>query len=173
MRYICVYKKGKGSPSWLPSVGFQSWSQFLAVSLQVTHTHTRLMALFPGVPGWASTRKVKPIWILLEQETVSGSGISWAICKSAPRSRQITTRVPHHSVFYSLQVMWVINLAVSCHYFLLGQQLPSQPFKRAATSLAASWTQARWVWTVCLRLLPDSVAATIWTQALLCLSPAH
>ena len=25
-------------------------------------------------------RKVKPIWILLKQETVSGSGISWAIC---------------------------------------------------------------------------------------------
>ena len=33
------------------------------------------------------------------QETVSGSGISWAICKSAPRSRQITTPAPHHSVF--------------------------------------------------------------------------
>jgi len=26
-----------------------------------THTHTRLMALFPGLPRWASTRKVKPI----------------------------------------------------------------------------------------------------------------
>ena len=37
---------------------------------------------------------------LLEQETVSGSGISSAVCKSAPRSRQITTPVPHHSVFY-------------------------------------------------------------------------
>ena len=36
---------------------------------------------------------------LLEQETVSGSGISWAICKTAPRSRQITTPAPHHSVF--------------------------------------------------------------------------
>ena len=53
-----------------------------------THTHTRLTALFPGLPGWAGIRKVKPIWTLLEQETVSGSGISWAICKSAPRSRQ-------------------------------------------------------------------------------------
>jgi len=30
---------------------------------------------------------------------VSGSGISWAICKSAPRSRQITTPAPHRSVF--------------------------------------------------------------------------
>ena len=51
-----------------------------------THTHTRLTALFSGLPGWAGTRKVKQIWILLKQETVSGSGISWAICKSAPRS---------------------------------------------------------------------------------------
>jgi len=34
---------------------------------------------------------------LLEQETVSGSGISWAICKSAPRSREITMPAPHHS----------------------------------------------------------------------------
>jgi len=38
------------------------------------HTHTRLTALFPGLPGWAGTRKVKPIWISLKQETVSGSG---------------------------------------------------------------------------------------------------
>jgi len=30
---------------------------------------------------------------------VGGSGISWTICKSAPRSRQITTPEPHHSVF--------------------------------------------------------------------------
>ena len=59
-----------------------------------THTHTHTHPF-----RWAGTRKVKPIWILLEQETVSGSGISCAICKSAPRSRQITTPAPHHSVF--------------------------------------------------------------------------
>ena len=41
----------------------------------------------------------KPIWTLLKQETVSGSGISWAICKSAPRSREITTPVLHYSSF--------------------------------------------------------------------------
>ena len=44
--------------------------------------------------------KAKPVWILLKQETVSGSGISWAICKSVPHSRQITTPAPHHSFFY-------------------------------------------------------------------------
>ena len=70
-----------------------------------THTHTRLMAHCLGLPGWAGTRKVKPIWILLKKETVSGSGISWAVCKSAPCSRQTTTRqtttpAPHYSVFY-------------------------------------------------------------------------
>ena len=60
------------------------------------HTHfKRYIHPFNGplsgtIPAWASTRKVKPIWILLKQETVSGSGISWAICKSAPCSRQIT-----------------------------------------------------------------------------------
>jgi len=64
-----------------------------------THTHTCLTALCPGLPWWAGTRKVKPIWILLKQETVSGSGIRWAICKSAPHSRQITSPAPHHSVF--------------------------------------------------------------------------
>ena len=64
------------------------------------HTQTRLTALFPGLPRWAGTRrKVKPLWILLKQQTVSGSGISWAICKSAPCSRQITMPAPHHSFF--------------------------------------------------------------------------
>ena len=32
---------------------------------------------------------------------MSGNGISWATCKSAPRSRQITTPAPHHSVFFT------------------------------------------------------------------------
>ena len=56
-----------------------------------THTHTHhthpFNGLCPGLLGWAGTRKAKPIWILLTQETMSGSGTSWAICKSAPRSR--------------------------------------------------------------------------------------
>jgi len=36
---------------------------------------------------------------LLEQEIVSDSGISWALCKFAPHPRQITTPASHHSVF--------------------------------------------------------------------------
>jgi len=45
--------------------------------------------------------------------------------------------------------------------------------ERAATNFAAWWTEARWVWTVCLTLLPNSVTTAIWTQALLLLSPAR
>ena len=81
-----------------------------------THTHTRLTALCPGLPGWASTRKVKPIWILLKQETGSGSGISWAICKSAPRSRQLTTPAPHHSVFYRPDALPAAQPTASKHW---------------------------------------------------------
>ena len=41
----------------------------------------------------------------------------------------------------------------------------SAMLKRAATSFAVWWTEARWVWAVCLRLLPDSVATASWTRA--------
>jgi len=65
-----------------------------------THTHTHTFnGPFSGTARVSRYQKVKPIWILLKQETVSGSGISWAICKSASRSRQITMPAPHHSVF--------------------------------------------------------------------------
>jgi len=80
------------------------------------YIHTRLTALFPGLPGWAGTRKVKAVWILLKQETVSGSGISRAVCKSAPRSRQITTPAPHHSVFYRPDALPAAQPTASKHW---------------------------------------------------------
>ena len=91
---ICSVKYG--SLQWRHLVA-ETKTQQKCTTTTLLLTHTRLTALFPALPGWAGTRKLKPIWILLKQETVSGSGISWAICKSAPRSRQITTPAPHHS----------------------------------------------------------------------------
>jgi len=73
-----------GSPSM--QVCVCAWAHF-------THTHL-FNGPLSGLPRWAGTRKVKPIWILLKQETVSGSDISWAICKSTHRSRQITMPAP-------------------------------------------------------------------------------
>ena len=60
--------------------------------LSYTHTHTHTHPFKGPFSG--------PVRILLKQETVSGSGISWAVCKSAPRSRHITMLAPHRSVFY-------------------------------------------------------------------------
>ena len=71
----------------------------ISVILTNTHKHT-FNGPLPGTIRVSRYQKGKPVWILMKQETVSGSGISWAICKSAPRSRQITTPAPHHSVFY-------------------------------------------------------------------------
>ena len=39
-----------------------------------THTHTRLTALCPGLLGWASTRKVKPIWSKRQWVAVATAG---------------------------------------------------------------------------------------------------
>ena len=58
-------------------------------------------------------QKGKLIWTLLKQETVSGSGTSWAVCKSAPRTRQIATSAPHHSVFYRPDALPATQPAVS------------------------------------------------------------
>ena len=84
---------------WVPVVVWQPCELLYTCYLLTCHYTHPFNSPFPGLPRWAGTRKVKPIWILLKQETVSGSGISWNICKSAPRSRQITTPAPHHSVF--------------------------------------------------------------------------
>ena len=114
-----------------------------------THTHTCITALFPGLPGWAGTRKVKPIRILLKQETVSGSGISWAICKSASRSRQIIMPVPHYSSF--LQVG-----CPSCHPTKSIKALQTKTLYKSSTGVLLiclpeiywkfGWSQ---LWTQC------------------------
>ena len=62
-----------------------------------THTHTTILLLFWNMSGTTrvsryqkgKTRKVKTNLDLLEQEIVSGSGICWDICKSAPHPRQL------------------------------------------------------------------------------------
>jgi len=97
---------------------------------------------------------------------LKGKGSPYSISE-----RRVLELIP---VLGSLQVTWVINPAVGCNYF--PQPRPAftvATLKRAATSFAAWWTEAWWVSAVCLRLLPDSVAAAIWTQALLRLSPAR
>jgi len=80
------------------------------------HTHTHpFNGPFSGTTQVSWYQKVKPIWISLKQETVSGSGISWAICKSALPSRQITTPAPHCS-FYRSDALPATQPTVSKHW---------------------------------------------------------
>ena len=48
--------------------------------------------------SWYQKGKTKTNLDFLELETVSSSGITWSICKSASRPSQITTPAPQHSV---------------------------------------------------------------------------
>jgi len=45
---------------------------------------------------------------LLEQETVSGSGINWALCKSAPNPRHTHTSTPPVS-FYKPDALLLLS----------------------------------------------------------------
>ena len=55
---------------------------------------------FPGLPGWAGTRKGKTNLDFTEARDSQWQWHQLGIRKSAPRSRQITTSAPNHSVFY-------------------------------------------------------------------------
>ena len=50
---------------------------------------------------------------------MSGSSISWAICKSAPRCRQITMPATHHSVFYRPDALPAAQPTASKHWSYL------------------------------------------------------
>jgi len=45
-----------------------------------------------------------------------GLAYGWAVCKSAPRSRQITTPAPHHSVFYRPDTLPATQPTASKHW---------------------------------------------------------
>jgi len=58
--------------------------------MPTTHTHTIVLLLFWNLSGTTRVSRYqegKTNLDLLEQEIVSGSGICWAICKSAPHPR--------------------------------------------------------------------------------------
>ena len=117
-QWVCQWKNFENRLTFGEVMGKSLVSCFFWDTVYITPPphHTRLTALFPGLPGWAGTRKVKPIWILLKQETVSGSGISWAICKSAPQSREITMPAPHHSVIQRPDALPATQPTASKHW---------------------------------------------------------
>ena len=91
-------------------------------------------------------------------------------CKPSPYSTA-ERRVPELIPVLGSQPAGDMSHKPGCRLPLLSARLAVTltTLKRAATNFSAWWTDAWWVWTVCLRLLPDSIATAIWTQALLCL----
>jgi len=76
---------------------FKACMQHLTKTFEsVKLTHTTILLLFWNLSGTTQvsryqkgkTRKVKTNLDLLQQEIVSGCGICWAMCKSAPHPRQ-------------------------------------------------------------------------------------
>ena len=147
----CLCRVRFGGMNWIPDKSRLSPTEHLKskhVNNTHTRTHTRLTALFPELLRWAGTRKAKPIWILLKQETVSGSGISWNICKSAPRSRQITMPAPHHSVFYWPDALPAAQPTASKHWRHVNSNCPIYTATPDTTQTALScriW-RAVWIW---------------------------
>ena len=91
----------------------------LTVSHQPKAVHTYIHMfndLFSRTTWVSRHQKGKSFWILLKQEMMGGSGISWTTCKSfAPHSRQIITPVPHHSIFYRPDALPDAQPTVSKH----------------------------------------------------------
>jgi len=89
------------------------------------YTANTVSRISSSINNWHTHQyKVKPTWILLEQETVSGSSISWAVCKSVPRSRQITTLAPHCSVtFYRPDALPAAQRPVSKHWGYISEEI--------------------------------------------------
>jgi len=96
-----------------PFLEEENWRDWL---IPDSHTHTHpFNGPFFGNTQVSQYQKGKTNLDFMKQETVSGSGISWAICKSAPCSRQTTTPAPHHSVFYRLDALPATHPTVSKH----------------------------------------------------------
>jgi len=128
--------------------------------------------------GYAQTGTVNILGILNTISKWAAAVQPLATCSVATCLKKAAhTRLPNVG-FRSWSWFLAVSLQVTSHK--PSSRLPvlsARPavtlvtLKRAATSFAAWWTEARWVWTVCPRLLPESIAAAIWT--LLRLSPAR
>ena len=91
---------------------YMKWSVESALH---THTHP-FNGPFSRNTQVSRYQKGKTNLDLLKQETVSGSGISWAICKSASHSRQTTMPAPHRSVFYRPDALPATQPTASKHW---------------------------------------------------------
>ena len=102
-----------------PATSLKTLTHVCHVNVCTRHTHTHARPFngpFSGTTQVSRYQKSKTNLDFTEQETVSGSGISWAICKFAPHSRQIAMPAPHHSVFYRPDALPAAQPTASKHW---------------------------------------------------------
>ena len=109
-------KTSPGTPN-VPDFNVKVWSWVNACSLLCSNnTHTRLMALCPGLPGWASTKKRKTN---LDFTEARDSEWQWhqlghmQVCTSLQTD---TTPAPHRSVFYRPDALPAAQPTASKHW---------------------------------------------------------
>jgi len=94
--------------------------QASVLSHACTHAHKQTILrpcwILSGTTWVSQHQEGKTNVDLLEQEIVSGSGISWAICKSAPWPRHITMPANHHSAFYRPDALPTTQPTASKHW---------------------------------------------------------
>ena len=114
---ICVINKTskkvevKVASTRLPSVGFRSWSRFLAVSLQVVWVINPTVGCHYFLPGLQlppqPLRELLPILLLVNRGTMGVNSLTKTVTRqrldcnlnsgpSAPESSTLTTRLPSH-----------------------------------------------------------------------------
>jgi len=98
-----------------PKLSNGIWKSFLWKTVGPRHCHYYseqqqhpFNGPLSGTTQVSQYQKGKTDLDFLEQEIVSGSCVSWALCKSAPCPRQVTTLAFHHSVFFAGQMPFLL-----------------------------------------------------------------
>ena len=102
-------------------------------------------------------QKGKTIWIFLKQEAVSGSGISWALFKSASHSRQITTPAPTALFFYRPDALPAAKSTASKHRYY---EVTRLSLKMTMTHASVCWDNTIFVWDCAFTGRPISTICT-------------
>jgi len=112
---VSRYQKGKTNVDFTDARDSEwQWNplghmQVCTLLLTDNHASTSpLSFLQAGCPSCHPTNSVKAL-------KAQGSGISWAVCKSASRSRQITMPAAHYAVFYSPDALPAAQPTASKH----------------------------------------------------------
>ena len=128
-----------------------------------THTHTHTHPFNGPLSRTTRVTRYQKGKTNLKQETVSGSGggISWAICKSAPRSRQTTTTAPPPLIFYRPDALPAAQPTASKHWRHISRHLYLIYLCTRTDPRLFTVTWCRWrVWSGCINR-----PCAIWTRS--------